>query len=260
MAKTEQQHREDIVQIGRLMYEHGWIAANDGNVSVRLGPDRILATPAGVRKGMLDPADMIVCDLNGHKISGGDKQPTTEMGMHLTIYHSRDDVQAVVHAHPPTATGFAVAGRALDQGVLPEAIVSLGFIPLAEYGIPGTPALSEGMMPYVEKYDAMLLANHGAVAYGEDVFKAYARLETVEHVARITLVAELLGGAKVLPRVEIEKLFAARVRYGVNVRNRFEPGAPLCAEDMPDPAEKIEMTREQLLSVIDEALRVRGVV
>jgi L-fuculose-phosphate aldolase len=259
MAKTEHQHREDIVQIGRRMYENGWIAANDGNISVRLGQHHILATPTGVSKGMLDPADLIVCDMDGRRISG-EKPPTTEMGMHLTIYHSREDVQAVVHAHPPTATGFAVAGRALNQGILPEAIICLGFVPLAEYGIPGTPALSEGMQPYVDKYDAMLLANHGAVAYGEDVFKAYARLETVEHVARITLVAELLGGPRVLPRVEIEKLFAARTRYGIKARNRFEPGAPLAAEDIPDPVEKIEMTREQLLSIIDEALRVRGVI
>jgi L-fuculose-phosphate aldolase len=106
----------------------------------------------------------------------------------------------------------------------------------------------------------MLLANHGAVAYGEDVFKAFARLETVEHVARIALVAELLGGARVLPRLEIEKLFEARGRYGVTARNRFEPGAPLAAEDMPDSSEKLEITREQLLSIIDEALRVRGVI
>jgi L-fuculose-phosphate aldolase len=259
MAKTEQQHRDDIVLIGRLMQERGWIAATDGNISIRLGPDRILCTPAGVRKGMLTPDDLIVCDMDGRKVCG-ERQPTTEMGMHLTIYHHRDDIHAVAHAHPPTATGFAVAGRSLNQGILPEAIVCLGFVPLADYGIPGTPALSEGMLPYVGKYDAMLLANHGAVAYGEDVFKAFSRLETVEHVSRISLVAELLGGPKVLPRVEIEKLFAARERYGVKSRNRFEPGAPLAAEDMPDPGEKFEVTRDQLLSLIDEALRVRGVI
>ncbi len=259
MVKTEQQHREDIVRVGRLMYEQGWIASSDGNISIRLDSGHLLSTPTGVRKGQLCVDDLIVCDMEGRKIAG-DREPTTEMGMHVTIYREREDVHAVVHAHCPTATGFAVAGRALNQGILPEAIVALGFIPLAEYGIPGTTALCEGMMPYVGKYDAILLANHGVVAYGEDVWKAYARMETVEHVARITLVAELLGGAKALPRTEIEKLFAARVRYGVKSRNWFEPGAPLAAEDMPDPVEKIEMTREQLLSIIDEALRVRGVM
>ena len=118
MVKTEQQHREDIVRVGRLMYEQGWIASNDGNISIRLGPTQILATPTGVRKGELQPADLIVCDMNGRKISG-EKQPTTEMGMHVTIYHQREDIHAVVHAHCPTATGFAVAGRALNQGILP---------------------------------------------------------------------------------------------------------------------------------------------
>ena len=180
--------------------------------------------------------------------------------MHLTIYRTRPDIQAVVHAHPPTATGFAVAGRPLNLGLLPEVILCLGAVPLAEYGLPGTPALVEGMLPYIPKFDAMLLANHGAVAYAEDVYKAFYRMDTVEHFAKITLAAEMLGGARALPRVEIQKLFEARQRYGLNgSRNRYEPGWPLSAEDIPEKAEKIEVTREQLLAIIDEALRVRGV-
>ena len=115
------------------------------------------------------------------------------------------------------------------------------------------------MLPYIPKYDAMLLANHGAVAYAPDVMRAFFRMDTVEHFARIALVAELLGGAKVLPRAEIQKLFDARPRYGVQSHNRFEPGWPLAAEDMPEPSEKHELTREQLLAIIDEALKVRGV-
>ena len=166
---------------------------------------------------------------------------------------------AVVHAHPPISTGFAVAGRALNLGLMPELIVSMGSVPLAEYGLPGTPALVDGMLPYVPKFNAILLANHGAVCYGESVAQAYARMETLEHLARIALVAEMLGGPKVLPRVEIEKLFEARARYGVRVPNGFEPGSPMAAEDMPDPSEKLEVTRQQLLALIDEALRVRGV-
>jgi len=165
----------------------------------------------------------------------------------------------VVHAHPPASTGFAVAGRALNLGVLPEVIICLGSVPLAEYGLPGTPAFVEGMLPYIPKYDAMLLANHGAVAYGADVMRAFFRLDTVEHFARIALVAELLGGARALPRVEIQKLFDARPRYGVQSNNRFEPGWPLAAEDLPEPSEKHELTREQLLAIIDEALKVRDI-
>jgi L-fuculose-phosphate aldolase len=258
MSKTEQQLREDIVQVGRLMFDKGWIAANDGNITIRLDDERLLATPTGVSKGMMQPEDMIVCNINGDKLCG-ERQCTSEMGMHLTIYAHRPDIRAVVHAHPPVATGFATAGRALNLALLPEVVISLGSVPLADYGLPGTPALTEGMLPYIAKYDAMLMANHGAVAYGEEVMHAFWKMETVEHFARITLVAELLGGAKALPRVEVQKLFDSRTRYKVQSKNRFEPGSPMTAEDMPDPNEKIEMTREQLHSIIDEALKVRGV-
>jgi L-fuculose-phosphate aldolase len=252
-----EQRREDIVRIGRMMYERGWMAANDGNITIRLDPRHILATPTGVCKGQMRPEDLLICDCDGNKISG-ERERTTEMAMHLAIYRTRADIHAVVHAHPPISTGFAVAGRALNLGLMPELIVSMGSVPLADYGLPGTPALVEGMLPYVPKYDAILLANHGAVCYGENITAAYARMETLEHLARIALVAELLGGPKVLPRAEIEKLFEARGRYGVRVPNRFEPGSPMAAEDMPEPSDKFEFSRQQLLELIDEALRVRG--
>lgn len=240
------------------MFDKGWIAANDGNITIRLDDRRLLATPTGISKGMMCAEDLIVCDLDGGKICG-ERECTSEVAMHLAIYRMRPDVRSVVHAHPPVATGFAVAGRALNLALLPEVIISLGSVPLADYGLPGTPALTAGMLPYIPKYDALLMANHGAVAYGEDVFQAFFRMETVEHFARITLVAELLGGAKVLPRVEVEKLFDSRTRYRAKSRNHLEPGSPMTAEDMPEPSEKIEMTREQLLAIIDEALKVRGV-
>lgn len=240
------------------MFEKGWIAANDGNISIRLDEERLLATPTGVSKGMMRVEDMIVCNIHGDKLCG-QRECTSELGMHLAIYQKRPDIRAVVHAHPPVATGFATAGRALNLALLPEVVISLGSVPLADYGLPGTPALIEGMLPYIPKYDAMLMANHGAVAYAEDVLQAYSRMETVEHFARITLVAELLGGPKVLPRIEVQKLFDSRLRYRVQSRNHFEPGSPMTAEDMPDSNEKIEITREQLLSIIDEALKVRGV-
>ena len=133
MARSEQEHREEIVQVGRLMFEKGWIAANDGNITVRLDSGHLLATPRGVSKGMLKPEDLAVVDMDGNKISGP-LEVTTEIGMHLTIYRERPDVNAVVHAHPATATGFAVAGRALNLGTLPEVIICLGSVPLAEYG------------------------------------------------------------------------------------------------------------------------------
>src|SRR5271167_4426841 len=182
--RTEEQLREDIVQVGRMMFEKGWVAANDGNITLRLDGERILATPTGVCKGMMRPEDLIVCNLQGDKLCG-ERERTSEMGMHLTIYNLRPDVRAVVHAHPPVATGFAAAGRALDVALLPEVVISLGWVPLADYGLPGTPALTQGMLRYIPKYDALLMANHGVVTYGDDVMQAFSRMEIVEHFARI---------------------------------------------------------------------------
>jgi len=230
MGKTEQEHRDDLVRVCHLVYEKGWVAANDGNVSIRLNEEHILCTPTAVSKGMVKADDLIVCDLGGAKVRG-QRACTSEIAMHTTIYSLRPDVHAVVHAHPPVATGFAAAGRALDKALLPEVIIQLGAVPLASYGLPGTAALSDGMLPFIPHYDALLLENHGCTSYGEDVWQAYFRMETVEHFARITFVAEMLGGAQALPREEVEKLFAARSRYNVRSNACMEPGMPLVAED-----------------------------
>ena len=226
MVKTEREYREDIVQIGKLVFQKGWVAANDGNISLRLDAERILATPTGVCKGMLSVDDLIIVDNQGNKISGR-LERTSEIAMHLKIYEMRPDIRGVLHAHPPVATGFATAGRPLNLGLLPEVVISLGCVPIADYGLPGTPALTEPMLPLIPKYDAILMANHGAVCYGEDVFKAYFRMETMEHFARIQLVAELLGGPKVLPREEVDKLLDSRTRYGVKARSAGQAGCPL---------------------------------
>src|SRR5688572_3496759 len=168
MSFPESELRRQIVEIGKLLYQKGWVAANDGNISARLSPERMLATPTGVSKGLMREDDLIVCDMQGRKLEGR-RERTSEILMHLTIYEARPDVQAVVHAHPPVATGFAVAGRALDQALLPEVIVNLGCVPLASYGLPGTGELSDTLRPYIGDYDALLMANHGAVAYGCDL-------------------------------------------------------------------------------------------
>jgi len=274
MAKTEQEHRQDIIEVGRLVYQKEWIASNDGNISIRLDSERILATPTGVCKGMMRPEDLIILDYEGNKIEGRLKE-TSEILMHLTIYKMRPDVGAVVHAHPPVATGFATSGRALDQALLPEVIIGLGCVPLAAYGLPGTPALTEPMLPFIPKYDAILMANHGAVSYGATVWNAFFNMETVEHCARINLVAELLGGPRVLPRREVEKLFASRPRYGVKTQTRPEPGLPVVAEDLEsaknaggarrseeatasaDGEERYCVTRTELLALVNEALRTK---
>jgi L-fuculose-phosphate aldolase len=234
MSKTEREHCQDIVEIGRIMWQKGWVAAQDGNISIRLDDDRILCTPTGVCKGLMKPEDLIVCDAAGTKIEGS-SGCTTEIAMHVAIYRLRPDVRSVLHAHPPFATGFAVAGRALNQALLPEAIMHLGTVPVAAYGLPGTAALTEPMLPLIPNHDALLMANHGAVAYGQDVYQAFFHMETVEHLAHVTLVAELLGGAKALPRAEVAKLLAARARYGIPTRAGLAPDVPLAAEDIPDP-------------------------
>jgi L-fuculose-phosphate aldolase len=177
--------------------------------------------------------------------------------MHLLVYSMRPDIKSVVHAHPPVATGYATAGRALNQALLPEVIIGLGCVPLAGYGLPGTPALTDGMEPYIPKYDAILMANHGAVCYGTEVFQAFYRMETVEHYARIALVAELLGGATVLSRVEVDKLFDSRTRYGVKARAGAVPGCPLVAEDLTGE-EKFEVTRAELIGLVEQVLQARG--
>jgi L-fuculose-phosphate aldolase len=261
MVKTERELREDIVQIGKLVFQKGWVAANDGNITIRLDAGRILATPTGVCKGMMHPDDLIIVDMQGNKISGRAER-TSEIGMHLKIYELRPDIKAVVHAHPPVATGFATAGKQLNLGLLPEVVIGLGCVPLADYGLPGTPELTEPMLPLIPKYDALMMANHGAVCYGEDVLKAYFRMETMEHFARITLVAELLGGAKVLPRLEVDKLLDSRTRYGVKAKSAGEPGCPLAMEDVDTDQsggeERFYVTRSELIGLVDEALKARG--
>jgi len=268
MVKTEREFREDICQIGRLVFQKGWVAANDGNITVRMDAERILATPTGVCKGMMQPDDLIVVDMEGNKLYGK-AQGTTEIAMHTTVYGLRPDIRAVVHAHPPVATGFAAAGRDLSVALLPEVVIGLGCVPLAAYGLPGTSALTEPMLPLIPKYDALLMANHGAVCYGEDVFKAYFKMETMEHFARIQLVAELLGGAKALPRTEVDKLLDARARYGVKSRNAGEANCPMAAEEVASGGctaraaagpeeERFYVTRSELIAMVEAGLKARG--
>jgi L-fuculose-phosphate aldolase len=259
MQKSERELRQDIVEIGRLVYQKGWVAANDGNITVRLDDNRILATPTGISKGMMQPDDLIIVDKCGSKIDGR-RECTSEILMHCTIYEMRPDVNSVLHAHPPVATGFATAGRPLDRALLPEVIIGLGYVPLAAYGLPGTPALTEPMLPYIPKYDAIMMGNHGAVCYGADVYKAFFNMETVEHFARIALVAELLGGAKVLPKMEVDKLLDSRTRYGVKTRPGAAPDCPVVAEDLSQNGQKLSFTRDQLVDLIDQVLKSHGLV
>jgi L-fuculose-phosphate aldolase len=221
---SEHELRAAIVEVGRRLYARGYTASNDGNISLRLDDRRLLMTPKSVCKGFMTPEMMVVTDLDGKKL-GGDRDPSSEMQMHLEVYRQRPDARAVVHAHPPIATGFAVAGIPLDRAVLAEVVTTLGSVPIAEYATPSTKELPEAVRKYVKAHDGMLLANHGALTLGADVFAAYYKMETIEHFAHISLVARLLGGERLLSRQEVNRLQGLRGMYGI------ASPAPICPPD-----------------------------
>jgi L-fuculose-phosphate aldolase len=224
MANTrEEQLRADIVELGRRLWTRGYVASNDGNISVRLDDARILTTPKSVSKGFMTPDMMVVTDRAGRKVAG-DRDPSTELKMHLAVYEHRPDVKAVVHAHPPLATGFAVAGIALDRAVLAEVICTLGSIPIADYATPSTEELPDAVKKYIRAHDGLLLANHGALTVGTDLYNAYYKMETIEHFAQISLVARTLGGERLISRDEVMRLQGLRTMYGI------ASPAPICID------------------------------
>ncbi|MDT7780975.1 MAG: L-fuculose-phosphate aldolase [Acidobacteriota bacterium] len=273
----EQTARREIVSVGKLMYERSYVVGSDGNISVRLDDGRILATPTQVSKGRMTEEMLAVTDLDGKPLS--DKRASSELAMHLLIYRERADVRAVCHAHPPHGSAFAVAGLAIDQPILSEVILTLGCVPLAEYGTPSTDELTEAMRPLVKNHNALLMANHGAVAYGADVWQAFDRLETLEHTAKIAILARALGGARNLPPDSIEKLIDIRERAGyLDERGRCQSCGYLdethvvCptgerAAATPSTREalggagsngKISLTREELIELLSQATRLGG--
>ena len=223
---SEERLRADIVEVGRRLHERAFVASNDGNISVRLEDDVVLTTPTGVSKGFMSPDMMVVTDLTGRKVRGH-RNPSSELLMHLEVYRNRPDVRAVVHAHPPVATGFAVAGIPLDRAVLAEVVTTLGSVPIADYGTPSTRELPDAVRKYIKVHDGLLLANHGALTVAGELLAAYYKMETIEHFARISLVARLLGHERVLSRQEVERLQELRGTYGI------EAPAPICDEGTP---------------------------
>lgn len=223
MARTDEQIRADIVEVGRRLWDRGFVASNDGNISVRVADDRLITTPTGVSKGFMTPDMMVETDLSGRRLSG-ERSASSELKMHLEVYRNRPDVRAVVHAHPPTATGFAVAGVPLDRAVLAEVITTLGSIPIAEYATPSTDELPAAIRKYISAHDGLLLANHGALAVAGDLMAAYYRMETIEHFAKISLVARSLGREHLLSRQEVDRLQGLRGTYGI------ASPAPICTD------------------------------
>lgn len=206
--------KEEICDVCHKMWQMGWVAANDGNVSVKLEDGTFLATPTGISKSFITPEKLVRIDRTGKVIEGlSGYKASSEIKMHLRCYEEREDVGAVVHAHPPTATGFAVAGKCLDEYSMIETVITLGSIPIAPYGTPSTDEVPESIAPFLAQHDALLLQNHGALTVGCDLITAYYRMETLEHFAKVSLTAHMLGGAKEIPMQEIDKLLYLRDNY-----------------------------------------------
>lgn len=263
----EQSARREICRVGQLMYQRSYVVSSDGNISVRLDDGRIVATPTMTCKGRMTEDCLAITDASGRPL--GKEKPSSELAMHLLIYKEREDVRAVCHGHPPHGTAFAVAGLAIDQPILSEVILTLGCVPLAGYGTPSTDELSDAMRPLIKHHNALLMANHGAVAYGADLWQAFDRLETLEHTARIAILSRILGGSKNLPADAIEKLINVREAAGyLNESARCQACGYLHETTLSCPsgdrpayspasangAHKISLTREELVELLSQAV------
>src|SRR5881394_940941 len=268
----EQTARRDLVRICQLLYERSYVVSSDGNVSVLLEDGRVLATPTMTCKGRMTEDLLALTDLEGRSLNGS--RASSELAMHLLIYRERPDVRAVCHAHPPHGSAFAVAGLAIDQPILSEVILTLGCVPLAEYGTPSTDELTRAMQPLVKNHNALLMANHGAVAYGADVWQAFDRLETLEHTARIAILSRALGGSRNLPPDAIEKLINVREAAGyLDESARCQACGYLHETSLSCPtgdrpaarshsstsngSGKVSLTREELVELLTEAARLK---
>ena len=198
--------KQQICEVGHLIWQLGFVAANDGNISMKVDDNTFLTTPTGTSKRILTPEMIIKMNADNEVIECPEGyRPSSEFKMHLRCYKERPDIGAVVHAHPPTATGFAIAHIPLDDYTMPEAIIFLGSVPIAPYGTPGSQEVPDSVAPFLAEHDTILLMNHGALTVGKDLTQAYYRMETLEHFAKVSLVARQLGGAKELPREKIDE-------------------------------------------------------
>ncbi len=263
-AKSIHDYKIDIVNIGKMMYERRYIVAGDGNVSVRLDENLILATPTALCKGMLSTDHIVKIDLEGNVLDG-EYRPSSEIKMHLAAYQTRPDVRAVVHAHPPISTGFAVAGIPLDQLILAEMVVNFGSIPLAPYHSPSTAELAGSVAEQVKCHDAVLMANHGVMTIGPDLYSSYHRLEMVEQFATISLVAHLLGKMQTFSPQQLQDLQAIREKSGIGTQNPYHTQCPFPEQDTgcrtetesepaTNPSQPAGLDMETLMKVVTDVV------
>src|SRR5213595_317793 len=266
----EQTARRDLVRICQLMYQRSYVVSSDGNVSALLEDGRVLATPTMTCKGRMTEDLIAITDVEGRALN--ERRASSELAMHLLIYRERPDVRAVCHAHPPHGTAFAVAGLPIDQPILSEVILTLGCVPLAEYGTPSTDELTNAMRPLVKHHNALLMANHGAVAYGSDLWQAWDRLETLEHTAKIAILSRVLGGSRNLSPDAVEKLINVREAAGyldqgarcqacgyLHETNLACPTGDRPARSYSSSANgsgRVSLSREELLDLLSQAARL----
>ncbi|MDF2486556.1 MAG: class aldolase/adducin family protein [Herbinix sp.] len=214
--KSEYEIKEEICEIGKRIYNRNMVAANDGNISVKLNENEFLCTPTGVSKGFMTPEYICKVDKDGKVIEANSGyKPSSEIKMHMRVYKERPDVVSVVHAHPMYATGFAIAGIPLTQQIMPEATITLGSVPIAEYGTPSTEEIPDAVSKYLPNYDAVLLENHGALTYGDSLLNAYHKMESVEFYAQLLFISKQLGGPKELSDDKVQKLYEIRRQFGM---------------------------------------------
>lgn len=213
---SEYEIKKQICEIGKRIYDRGMVASNDGNISVKIGENEFLCTPTGVSKGFMTPEYICKVDANGKVLQANPGfRPSSEIKMHMRVYKERPDVKSVVHAHPLYATSFAIAGIPLTEPIMPEAVIALGCVPIAEYGTPSTEEIPDAVSKYLQYFDAVLLANHGALSYSDSLLSAYHKMESVEFYARLLYQSKMLGGPKQLSEEQVQRLYEIRRQFGM---------------------------------------------
>lgn len=213
---SEYEIKKQICDIGKRIYNQGMVASNDGNISVKLNDNEFLCTPTGVSKGFMTPEFICKVDKDGKVIQANPGfRPSSEIKMHMRVYKNRPDVNSVVHAHPVYATSFAIAGIPLTQPIMPEAVIALGCVPIAEYGTPSTEEIPDAVEKYLQSFDAVLLENHGALTFSDSLLNAYHKMESVEFYAKLLFNSRMLGGPKELSKQQVERLYEIRRQFGM---------------------------------------------